>query len=198
MSKFFQWIDYYWRKQYIKFYLFLTFIGSFAVWFFKGKLNDYLIFYTLIAILWYTRETMDLKRNSNREIKLLKEAEMNKMMPLLIFQEGARLFKDGNLSAFCVINRGSGIARSVEILLGSVTIEENFTLAPTDTRTIRTHGNKEYIVNIIKENPTEIYMEIRYKDIYERLFRTVEISFTRDPDSNYNLDRGKWKFQRLD
>lgn len=192
-------ISYLWRKKYLLLFFGASLLGTLLFWrFFEANLNDLLIFNTLIAILWYSRETMDLKRNSNKEIKMLREAEMNKMMPILLFREGARLHKDGNLSDFQIRNIGSGVAKDIKVILASVEVEGNFNLAPVDSRQIKVENHKENIVDSIKQSPNKIYMEIRYKDIYERRFRTVEIIFTRDNDGNYNLDRGKWKFQKLD
>lgn len=175
-----------------------TFLGSLLLTWIKGSLNDFLIFYTLIALLWYSWETMDLKRNSTKEIELIRQAEMNKMMPILVFREGARLHSDGNLSAFQIRNIGSGIAKDIKVILSSVDIEENFNLAPGESRQINIEGHRENVVDAIKQSPPEINMEIRYKDIYERRFRTVEITFSSDADGHYNLDRGRWKFQILD
>lgn len=192
-------INFIWRKKYLWLFLAIALLGSLLLsLLFGAKLNDLLIFNTLIAVLWYSRETMDLKRNSNREIELLRSAEMNKMIPILLFREGARLHRDGNLSAFQIRNIGSGVAKDISVILSSVEVERNFNLAPGDSRQINIEGHRENVVDTVNQSPEEINMEIRYKDIYERKFRTVEITFTRDDDGNYNLDRGKWKFQILD
>lgn len=92
-----------WRKKYLELFLVITAIGTFILPFFQSKLNDFLIFYTLVVLLWYTRETMDLKRNSNKELDRLRIEHKTNLRPYL------RLQKGGN-RGLILVNEGKGVA----------------------------------------------------------------------------------------
>jgi len=65
-------ISFIWRKKYPEMFAVIALLGTPALFYFGSQINDYLIFYTLVAILWYSRETMDLKQISNRQTERLR------------------------------------------------------------------------------------------------------------------------------
>lgn len=112
-------INFIWRKKYLELFLFLAMIGTLTMFFFQPKLNDFLIFYTLIAILWYTRETMDLKRNSNKELYYLRVEHKTNLRPYLRLQKGGT-------RGLILVNEGKGIAVNLKPIYKSGLIKRNF------------------------------------------------------------------------
>lgn len=97
-------IIYFWKKKYLWIFLGISLLGSLLLRFlFEAKLNDLLIFNTLIVIIWYSRETMDLKQISNKQIDRLRIEHKTNLRPYL------RLQKGGN-TGLILVNEGKGIA----------------------------------------------------------------------------------------
>ena len=98
------WVDYLWRKEYLWIFLTLAVIASFILIYFGATLSDYILTYTGIVIFWYTRETMDLKRNSNKEIEHLRKQFTTSIRPYL------RLQKKAGEDKLQLVNEGKGVA----------------------------------------------------------------------------------------
>ncbi len=57
-----------WRKKYIWVLVVAAILGSLTVRYcLDAKINDVLVFNTFIVLIWYSRETMDLKVIANKQ-----------------------------------------------------------------------------------------------------------------------------------
>jgi hypothetical protein len=101
-----------WDKEYRKWCFAIGAIGGGLVWYWSN-LNNSLIFVTAILILWYTRETYDLKRISNKQlIETRKQIDLQ-LRPYLRLQWDS----GGNQDVFDVVNEGEGLAIDVTFSL---------------------------------------------------------------------------------
>ncbi len=98
-----EFVNFIWRKKYPETFVAIAIVGTLVFPCLGAKLNDFLIFYTLLAVLWYTRETMDLKRNSNKELYYLRVEHKTNLKPYLRLQAG------GN-RGLILVNEGKGVA----------------------------------------------------------------------------------------
>jgi len=96
-------MTYIWRKEYLWFFGGIAFIGSLLLIIFKVKFNDFLVYNTLIVIFWYSRETMDLKRISNKQIEYLRKEHKTNLRPYLRLQKGGG-------KGLILVNEGKGVA----------------------------------------------------------------------------------------
>lgn len=170
-------INFIWRKKYLEFFILIAVIGTFSLLFFQSKLNDLLIFYTLIALLWYARETMDLKRNSNKELDRLRIEHKTNLRPYL------RLQKKAGENRLQLVNEGKGVAvnlRSIykkenrEIQLPGITA---MVAAPGSA----TEGLTPARLGIDFDSNEDYLIKINYNDIEGRNYQAV---FKRNTDYN--------------
>ena len=97
-------INYLWRKKYLWLFLSISLVGTLMLGLlFKAKLNELLVFNTLIVIFWYSRETMDLKRISNKQIERLRIEHKTNLRPYLRLQKGGE-------RGLILVNEGKGVA----------------------------------------------------------------------------------------
>lgn len=99
-----KWLNFQWRKKYIRMFLAVALFGTPVILYIDFKLNNLFIFYTLIVVIWYSRETMDLKRISNKELKELRKQYVTSIRPYL------RLQKNAGESRLQLVNEGKGVA----------------------------------------------------------------------------------------
>lgn len=171
-------INFTWRKKYLWLFLGIAFFGSLLLWkLFEAKLNDLLIFNTLIAILWYSRETMDLKQISNKQVDRLRVEHKTNLRPYLRIQK-----KEGE-NKLQLVNEGKGVAvnlRSVykknghEVQLPGITA---MAAAPGSV----TEGLTPARVGINFDSDEDCLIEIKYNDIEGRNYYAV---FKRNSDYN--------------
>lgn len=171
-------INFTWRKKYLWLFLGLAFFGSLLLWKFLGaKLSDLLIFNTLIAILWYSRETMDLKQISNKQIYHLRVEHKTNLRPYL------RLQKKTGENKLQLVNEGKGVAvnlRSLykkenrEVRLPGITA---MAAAPNSF----TEGLTPARLGIDFDSDEDCLIEINYNDVEGRNYRAV---FKRNADYN--------------
>lgn len=166
-----------WGKKYLELLLTLAFLGSIFLFCFGAELNDYLIFYTLIVVIWYARETMDLKRISNKQIYQLRAEHKTNMRPYLRLQK-----KEGE-NRPQLVNEGKGVAvnlrsvykkNDIEIKLPGITA---MAAAPNSV----TEGLTSARLGIDFDSDDDCLIEINYNDIENRNYRAI---FKRNPDFN--------------
>lgn len=171
-------INFIWRKKYLWFFVCLGLSGSFVLYrFFKANLNDLLIFNTLVAILWYSRETMDLKQIANKQTNHLRIEHKTNLRPYLRFQK-----KTGE-NKLQLVNEGKGVAvnlRSVYKKDGNVIQLPGITAMASAPNSV-TEGLTPARVGIDFDCDDDCLIEINYNDVEERNYHAV---FKRNPDYN--------------
>lgn len=158
--------------------------------------NGWILWFTTIVVLKYTKETFWLKKVAQKELKQLRESELDKFLPIIVPREGAKLHKGGNLSDFVIRNIGKGIAKEIEVLLEGVLIEGNFVLIPREPRTIRIPDEHKSKVDDAIDQKKVLKATIIYTDIYDRIHKTSNLQFHRDSEGNYLIDRGEFTFEK--
>src|SRR3972149_11047517 len=112
-----------WRKKYIEMFFVIAILGTPILFYFNSQVNDYLIFYTLVTILWYSRETMDLKRNSNKELDRLRVEHKTNLRPYLRLQKGGS-------RGLILVNVGKGVAVNLRPVFIKNNIRKSFLKVP--------------------------------------------------------------------
>lgn len=164
------------------------------------KANDFLsgfiLWFTAFVVMRYTKETYYLKKIAQQQLEDSQQTRMNEFLPIIIPVKGGKLHNSGGLD-FIIKNIGKGIAKVQHIKVYSVTVEENFSLEPNQTRPVKPGDEITKTLGIHLKSASEaiINAEVWYEDIFGRTFRTVEIAFYRNGNDGFILDRGKWKFQ---
>lgn len=171
-------VNFIWRKKYLWFFGCLGLFGSFLLFqFFKANLNDLLIFNTLVVILWYSRETMDLKQIANKQTEHLRREHKTNLRPYL------RLQKKAGENKLQLVNEGKGVAvnlRSVykkgknQINLPGITA---MAAAPNSV----TEGLTPARLGIDFDSDEDCLIEINYNDIEGRNYHAI---FKRNSDYN--------------
>lgn len=171
-------INFIWRKKYLWLFTVIALLGSCLLGqFFKANLNDLLLFNTLIAILWYSRETMDLKQISNKQVYHLRKEHKTNLRPYL------RLQKKTGENVLQLVNEGKGVAvnlRSVykkdghEVQLPGITAMAS---APNSF----TEGLTPARLGINFDSDENCQIEINYNDVESRNYHAV---FKRNADYN--------------
>ncbi len=187
-------IDHAWRKEYKTLFIALALIISPFILAFESGVNDLLIFYTLVALLWYARETMDLKDISNKQIKELRKSEMNKFLPILRPLESNDLYPDGS----CYVgfrNIGKGIAKDINLKLDSKEFISNSSVEPEESFSFNLRDEKEEIEEMVARKKKEISMSIDYKDIHDRTLSTGQMTLKLLPNGRYVPTRDMWRFK---
>jgi hypothetical protein len=116
-------VDILWRKKYLKVLVVLAVFGTPALVLMSRDINSILVFYTLIAIIWYSRETMDLKRISNKQFDLLRIEHKTSLRPYL------RLQKETS-SSLILVNEGKGVAVNLKTAYISNSIRKELLAVP--------------------------------------------------------------------
>lgn len=167
----------------------------------KDELSIIALVITAFIIFWYTRETYDLKQNSNKELKSLEKAQKDEFLPVVVPEDSGII--QGNGADMKIRNIGKGLAKNVTVKIGSFTVDEGFSIIPNrELFPVVVRQCVENIKNLTeKEKPNEIHMDIEYSDIYDRRFRTVGVLFIRsgeDSENKYTVQKGNWTYQFLD
>ena len=175
-------INYIWSKKYKEFFIVAALLGSVVIkFFFYANLSDFLLFYTLIAVLWYSRETMDLKNISNKQIYHLRVEHKTNMRPYLRLQK-----KEGE-NKLQLVNEGKGVAVNLrsfykkqgkEIILPGITA---MAAAPNSV----TEGLSPARLGINLDSVEDYKIEIKYRDIEGRNYHAI---FKRNSDYNDKFD----------
>lgn len=171
-------INFIWSKKYLSLFLGIALFGSLLLKLFsRASLNDLLLFNTLIAILWYSRETMDLKRIANKQTYHLRIEHKTNLRPYL------RLQKKTGENKLQLVNEGKGVAvnlRSIyrkgehEVQLPGITA---MAAAPGSV----TEGLTPARLGIDFDSDEDCQIEINCNDIEKRNYRAV---FKRNADYN--------------
>lgn len=171
-------INFIWRKKYLWLFLGIALFGSLLLKLLsRASLNDLLLFNTLIAILWYSRETMDLKRIANKQTDHLRIEHKTNLRPYL------RLQKKTGENKLQLVNEGEGVAvnlRSIykksgqEVRLPGITA---MTAAPNSV----TEGLTPARLGINFDSDENCLIEIKYNDIEGRNYHAI---FKRNSDYN--------------
>src|SRR3989344_5569943 len=152
----------------------------------ESLFSGWILWFTAIVVLKYTKETFWLKQVAQKELNQLRNSELDKFLPIIIPREGAKLHKDGNLSDFVIRSLGRGIAKDIEVFIENILIEGNFVLIPNELRTIFIPSeHKGEVVEKLKKQRNVLEATLTYRDIYTRVHRTSNIKFNRDPEGNY-------------
>ncbi len=88
-------LNYLWKKKYVNLLFAIGGLLSFALLFtqviwlkklpnYGSYVSDYLLLWTGIIIIWYTRETRDLKRISNKQLEESRKTRLNDFLPVII------------------------------------------------------------------------------------------------------------------
>ena len=170
-------ISFIWRKKYLELFIVIAALGTPILYCSNSQINDYLIFYTLVVILWYSRETMDLKRNSSKELDRLRVEHKTNLRPYL------RIQKKTGENKPQLVNVGKGVAvhlRSIykqgkyEVKLPRITA---MAAAPESVA----EGLTPLKLGIDFESDQDCIIEILYNDIEGRNYHAV---FKRNSDFN--------------
>lgn len=166
-----------WRKKYLELFLFIAVAGTFLLLFFQPRLNDFLLFYTLIVLLWYTRETMDLKRNSNKELYSLRIEHKTNLRPYL------RLQKKTGENKLQLVNEGKGVAVNLRSVYkkDSLKVQLPGITAMASAPNSFTEGLTPARLGIDFDSDEDCLVEINYNDVEGRNYRAI---FKRNADYN--------------
>lgn len=167
-----------WRKKYLHLFTVMAFLGTWLLWqFFKASLSDLLLFNTLVAILWYSRETMDLKQISNKQIYQLRQEYKTNLRPYLRLQK-----KEGE-NKLQLVNEGTGVAvnlRSFYKANGNQIKLPGITAMAAKPNSV-TEGLTPARLGIDFDSDKNCLIEINYNDIEGRNYHAI---FKRNPDYN--------------
>lgn len=172
------WVNNIWRKKYLQLFIAMSLIGSGVLWYFaKASLSDLMLFNTLVAILWYSRETMDLKQISNKQIYQLRQDYKTNLRPYLRLQK-----KEGE-NKLQLVNEGTGVAvnlRSFYKANGSQFKLPGITAMAAKPSSV-TEGLTPARLGIDFDSDKDCLIEINYNDIEGRNYHAI---FKRNPDYN--------------
>lgn len=182
-------------------FIFITF-GDYVLWFdisAADKINSTVLLWTGIAVVWYTIETYDLRKSSEKQVTLQDKIMMNEFLPILAPVTGNGIVQGRNASVE-IENLGKGVARNIEFWLHGVTVRKGVTI-PSGTKSFTLSAGHENIELILKdEKPKHMDSELMYEDIYGRRFRTIGLRFNldeEDPNTRYLLDTSSWEFREV-
>lgn len=167
-----------WGKKYLELFFCLALFGSLLLKIlFWANLNELLIFNTLIAILWYSRETMDLKKIASRQVDRLRVEHKTNMRPYLRLQK-----KEGE-NKLQLVNEGKGVAVNLRSLYkkGDQEIKLPGITAMAATPNSITEGLTPARLGIDFDSDQDCIVEIKYNDIERRNYHAI---FKRNSDYN--------------
>jgi hypothetical protein len=169
-------------------------VGALILWF-----TAYAVVRTAKANYRLEKITQEQVKVSQEQVKVAQETRMDQFMPVVVPADRS-IIQGDNMTVY-LHNIGNGIAKEASIWLHGITVMEDFSIPPGEPIQVSVEINNQNIEMITgREKPSEMFMEVRYKDIYDRSLRTVEIVFNRDeidPGDRYSLQHGKWRFQRI-
>lgn len=157
-------INFIWQKKYKEALALIAIIGSIII-FFCSSFDNVLLFVTLVVVFWYSRETMDLKQISNKQVDHLRKEHKTNLRPYLRLQS-----EDNSL---VLINDGKGVAVNLEPTYKGST-DKNFLRIPAMsiggvTRSfVPMHFGMELNPKI-----NDYTVEIKYKDVENRNYIAV-------------------------
>ncbi len=163
-------IGFIWRKKYLETLFAASIIGTPVLFYLCSRVSDFLIFYTLLAILWYTRETMDLKRNSSKELYHLRVEHKTNLRPYLRLQSGGQ-------RGLILVNEGKGVAVNLRPVYESGTSGTRDLLkvpamAAAPNSVTESFVPKGFALNL-NPNLVQFTIEIAYNDIEGRNYLAV-------------------------
>jgi len=160
-------ISFIWQKKYKEALVLIAVIGSIIMGlFFCASLNEILLFITLVVIFWYSRETMDLKQISNKQINHLRIEHKTNLRPYL------RLQKGGN-TGLILVNDGKGVAVNLRPMYKGAVSKEFLRIPAMSVSGVTQSFVSKYLgleLNPVKAN---FNIEIAYKDIENRNYIAI-------------------------
>lgn len=203
----------YWKKSYRGILFWIGFLGSILICYsdlllskyfhmvvsgftFGERLQTVILFATGVIIFWYTKETFDLKRVQQKELKEVRTQTKYEILPFL------RLQYNGNPDAiFTIANDGRGLAKDItfdENLMGPESHVLRFTIASRPV--ISAGGSSNVSADELRKKCAGVlcyggdigrhigrYIEngfqvkAKYKDIVDKQY---EVVFQSDPSYN--------------
>lgn len=160
-------IKFIWQKKYKEVLVLIAIVGSIVMkLFFCASLSEILLFVTLVVIFWYSRETMDLKQISNKQINHLRIEHKTNLRPYLRLQKGG-------INGLILINEGKGIAVNLRPIYKGV-VNREFLKIPA----MSVSGMTQSFVSKklgLELDPIKVNfnIEISYKDIEGRNYIAI-------------------------
>ena len=163
----------------------------------KDKLSIGVLWLTAWVVVYYSLETKKLRLVSLSQLKVQKETMKNEFLPIIYPTSG---MVQGQLLRLELINKGKGIAKHIEIVINP---NLKFTI-PSLSEKLPEENKFEWRDDKISKITTDqknkdIRLELRYKDIYNRSYKTTGITFYRDepePGNRFQLNKSNWDFIR--
>lgn len=170
-------LDFIWRKKYLWLIFGAGLIGALYLIVTNSSKNDHLIFYTLLVIFWYSRETMDLKQISNKHIDRLRVEHKTNLRPYL------RLQKKTGENKLQLVNEGKGIAVNLRSIYkrGKQKVHLPGITAMAAAPGSVTEGLTPARLGIDFDSNEDCLVEIKYNDIEGRNYHAI---FKRNSDYN--------------
>ena len=123
LDKISSFMNYAWKKRYLRLFFGVAIIGTAVLVALSAKLSDYLLFYTLVVVFWYSRETMDLKQISNKQVERSRTEHKTNLRPYLRLQKGGE-------RGLILVNEGKGIAVNLRPVYKSKEVIREFLKIP--------------------------------------------------------------------
>ncbi len=164
------WIDYLWRKEYLAILFFLATLITIALILFGANLSDFILSYTGIVILWYTRETMDLKKISNKELVELRKQSITGIRPYL------RLQKKAGENRLQLVNEGKGVAVNLKPVYKSDSEEKEMLKIPAMAAAPNSITESFAPARLgleLDPSSNSFTVEIKYEDIEKRKYVAI-------------------------
>lgn len=159
-----------WEKKYLEVLIGVAIIGSLLlVCLSSSSLNDVLLFITLIVLIWYSRETMDLKKISNKQSDRMRIEHKTNLKPYLRLQKGG----ERNL---IIVNEGRGVAVNLRPVYKSAEISREFLRIPA--MSAAPNSSTKSFVPIghgLELDPSveKFIIEVAYNDIEKRNYIAI-------------------------
>lgn len=157
-------LDFTWRKKYLWLIFCAGLIGALYLIITGSSKNDHLIFYTLLAIFWYSRETMDLKQISNKQTERLRIEHKTNLRPYLRLQKGGE-------RGLILVNEGKGVAVNLRPVYKNDSVSRGFLMIPAMAAapgSITTSFVPAGVGLELDPSVANFTVEINYKDIEDR------------------------------
>jgi len=163
-----------------------------------AKFNSIILWVTAIVVIKYTIETYDLRKTTEKEVKIQEEIMRNEFLPIITPVEKDAIIQDSTFRMY-IANVGKGIARDVELQMHGLILAKGYTVkAGQNDFLISGEDRNISAITQAESPPTEMDAVILYKDIYGRHFRTVGLKFILDEDdrnTRYTLNITKWAYK---
>src|SRR6266404_4823371 len=160
-------INFIWRKKYKQTFIIVGIVGTPILYFLCASISDYLLFYTLVVIFWYSRETMDLKQIANKQTQHLRIEHKTNLRPYLRLQKGG-------MRGLILVNEGKGVAVNLKSEYKGYGVTREFLKIPAMAAAPQSKTESFVPQNSdldLDPSVTEFTIEITYNDIENRNYR---------------------------